>query len=256
MRRLTITVATLTAGGLVLTAWDPRGIAELPAASAAAPPAITMPRRNSNTTAAVARRTSTQEHAAVARKYRYLLADLPAHTADRELIFGLLVEQESLPPSVTLEGEPAGLDAATTRRLADIDARIRLSLPPESLTQFELYRDSDVEQFHLEEFSEGLREYAPLGATQQRALLDAKLRQKLVFTQLLGEAGLARPSLSLAERAHAMSLIERGLRDYRENYLADIAPLLDPRQATALASFEATEFQGELERLQRIVNSR
>jgi hypothetical protein len=214
-----------------------------------------MPRRNSHTTAAVARHTPAQE-AAVARKYRYLLADLPVPEQERVRILDLLVQRESLPPSFTLEGEPVALPVATTLRIEDIEARIRMELPPDAFAQYESYRDSGVEQFLLDEFSEGLREYAPLGATQQRALLDARLRQKLVFTQLLGEAGLARPSLSLAERAHAMSLIERGLRDYRENYLADIAPLLDQRQVTALASFEATEFQGELERLQRIVNSR
>ena len=48
----------------------------------------------------------------------------------------------------------------------------------------------------------------------------------------------------------------RGLSDYQEAYLAEVAPLLDERQYHALANFESTEFTVELERLQQIINTR
>lgn len=256
MRLLPI-IATLTAGGLALTAWNPRAEPVVRTATSN-PLAVQLPwapRATLATPAAAAANESPRE-SAVFHKYRYLLADLELPAAQRLHVLALLTEREALAPALSLEGEPALTSDAAERRLAEIETDLRASLPPDDWEHYEMYRDSGVEQYQLEEYTAGLSEYAPLDAVQQRALLDARLQQKRAFVQLLDDAGLERPALSWDERRHAMALIEQGLRDYRESYLAEISPLLDQRQFTALASFEATEFQDELERLQRIVNAR
>ena len=87
-------------------------------------------------------------------------------------------------------------------------------------------------------------------------MLEAKLRQKREYSRLVRDAGLERPSLSLAEREHSMSTVERSLNEYRLAYLNEVAPLLDERQYMLLSNYEATEFRLELERLQQIINAR
>ncbi len=152
--------------------------------------------------------------------------------------------------------EPAAAPDLHAAELAAIDAALRRELTPAAYASYELFRDSEVEQYQLGEFSGGIREIAPLDAAQERAVLEAKLRQRQLYSQLVATAGLERASLSLTEREHAMSLVSRGLSDYQEAYLAEVAPLLDEQQYHALANFESTEFSAELERLQQIINAR
>jgi len=253
MRTLMLIVSMVTVAGIVLSASEPREPAKrvAPAAtrldhSGRVAPGVALP---------MSARAPAPRASGAARKYRYLLADLGA-IADRGRILALLEEREQLAPCMSLEGEPLPSAAAHAPRLAAIEAALRALLTPRAWDTYALYRDSDVEQFQLGEYGAGLSEYAPLDAARQRALLEARLRQKRAFSQLLDDTGISRPSLSPAERERALALIDQGLREYRENYLAEVAPLLDERQFTALASFEATEFREELERLQRIVNTR
>ena len=260
MRKLIIGIALLTAGGLALVAWEP------PASSSHGPtesaPRVELsgariPATNSGTPRALPVRAPAATARSVAeRKYRYLLGDLDLSAEQREQILALLIERDALAPRPSLDGDPVPPDPERDHQLAVLEDELRAELPAGTYASYEMYRDSEVEQYQVDEYTGGLREYAPLDAAQERAVLDAKLRQKRQFSRIIEESGIERPSLSLEEREHAMSLLEQGLKDYRESYLAEIAPVLNERQFNQLSSFEATEFQGELERLQRIVNTR
>ena len=254
MRRFVIAILILTAAGLALTAWDPqappapvvaraadsRSAPLLPADAAAVPDAPHEPATG----------------AGVRHKYRYLLEDL-APGAARTRVLDLLMRREaqlSRPPSDPADREKH--QATLEAELGDIDEALRAELHPLAYASYEMLRESDVEQYQLEEYTGGLREIAPLAPAQERAVLEAKLRQKRLYAQIVQGAGLERETLSLAEREHALSLVESGLGEYRDAYLAEVAPLLDERQYRALANFEATEFHLELERLQQIINAR
>jgi hypothetical protein len=256
MQKFIIAIVFITAGGLALLAWDPGGQADprparlpdagvpVPAATGASGLAVSTPSKEPSLPEGIA------------HKYRYLLADLELPQKKRARVLELLARRESLARQAGQEDLAMPRDPALARQLDGIDAELRAELPPSAYASYELFRESDVEQFHLEEYTGGIREYAPLAPAQERAVLEAKLRQKREYANLVADAGLDRDSLSLAEREHAMAVVERGLNEYRLAYLAEVAPLLDERQYNQLSNYEATEFRQELERLQQIINAR
>jgi hypothetical protein len=46
------------------------------------------------------------------------------------------------------------------------------------------------------------------------------------------------------------------LNEYRDNFLAEVRPTLTEDQYFLLSSYESTEFARELERLQKMINSK
>jgi hypothetical protein len=260
MQKFVIAIIFITVGGIALLAWEPAGPAgPRPARLAGEALPLRAPSGASAgamTTAATTRSGEVIAPESVTHKYRYLLDDLGPSQAQRARVLDLLAQRESLVRQSGPEDLVRPRDPALTRQLDDIDAALRLELAPSAYASYEMLRESDVEQFHLEEYTGGIHEYAPLDATQERAVLEAKLRQKREYANLVADAGLDRESLSLAEREHAMAMVERGLNEYRLAYLAEVAPLLDERQYNLLSNYEATEFQQELERLQQIINAR
>jgi len=259
MQKFVIAIVFITVGGFALLAWNPGGPPDPrprlpdPAASLSAPAGASA---RAMTMAATLEPHGSGAPESVTHKYRYLLDDLGPSQPQRKRVLVLLARRESLVRQSGPEDLVRPRDPALQRQLDDIDAALRLELAPSAYASYEMLRESDVEQFHLEEYTGGIREYAPLDATQERAVLEAKLRQKREYTNLVAEAGLDRESLSLAEREHAMAVVERGLNEYRLAYLAEVAPLLDERQYNLLSNYEATEFQQELERLQQVINAR
>ncbi len=194
----------------------------------------------------------------IARKYRYLLADLARDGRDPLPILRLLDERDALVASidVTEQAPPQRPSPPMEARLSVIEARLRELMGAAAYDSYQLLKDSDPEQYQLDEFSGGIGEVSRLSDAQQRALLETKLRHKRQFEQLAATSGLERAQLSLSERMHAFAVLEQGLRDYRTHYLAEIGGRLDDAQLTALRHFEDTEFRLELERLQRAINSR
>lgn len=259
MQKLIIAVIFLTAGGLALLAWEP---ASSPAPwtahplDAGAPPSTqAMGRPVALTGGRPGTPADAPAETPLAHKYRYLLADIDP--ARRARVLELLARRDRLAPRPTADQPLTPVPAPDIeRQLEEIDAELQTLLPHAAYASYELFRESDVEQYHFDEYTGGIREYAPLGPVQERAVLEAKLRQKREYEKLVADAGLERPSMSLAEREHAMAMVERGLEEYRQAYLSEVAPLLDQRQYDALSAFEATEFRLELERLQQIINAR
>jgi hypothetical protein len=117
-------------------------------------------------------------------------------------------------------------------------------------------KDTAVERRHLAEYVRGIRNFAPVSAEQERAILQAKLRHKAAYETVLRDSGFQRETLSTAEREYAHRLVARALNDYKENFLLEVKPVLNDEQFTLLSNYEATEFRRELERLQTEINAK
>jgi hypothetical protein len=150
----------------------------------------------------------------VERKYRYLLLDSRLSATERAIAETLLLERESA-------ADP-DLDAKMT--LASIDSQLYALLHPSDYANYSRLRDSDEEQTELDDFVQGVSNYAPLDGAQERALLDARLRRRDEYQQALADSGASDPVA------------------YREQFLADVAPLLSTEQRDLLRSFTTTQF--------------
>jgi hypothetical protein len=177
--------------------------------------------------------------AQVEHKYRFLIADVEKEHVDE--LRRRLLERESQ------------LDVNSRGR---IDAGIGKLLPAESFAYYQALKDSDLEQHHLAEYTGGISNVAPLDASQERLVLDAKLRQKQRYATVMRDLGLDRESLSNEERAYAHARTAEALKLYMEDFLAEVAPSLTQEQYTQLKNYETTEFARESDRLQQRINSK
>jgi hypothetical protein len=177
--------------------------------------------------------------AQVEHKYRFLIAELGEDHVDE--LRRRLLERES------------ELDLRSRDRM---DAGIGNLLPAESFAYYQTLKDSDLEQHHLAEYSGGIGNVAPLDEKQERIVLDAKLRQKLRYASVMRDVGFERDSLSNEERAFAHAKTAEALKQYMEDFLADVAPALTQEQYTQLKNYEMTEFTRELSRLQQRINAK
>lgn len=174
----------------------------------------------------------------VEHKYRYLLADVESAHVD-ELKRRLLAH----------EGEE------DLTRKAGTDAHVSEMLSPHEREYYEALKDSDLEQHQLAEYAGGVGNVAPLNQTQERQILDAKLRQKQRYAATLRDAGIDREMLSEAERQYAQAQVAEALKGYLDDFLIEVSPALTSEQYSLLRNYETTEYQRELERLQRKINS-
>ncbi len=181
-------------------------------------------------------------------KYRYLLADAQLSGCARERLERLLAARERAARDVESGDSRAELD--------DIDRLVGTSIPAADRAQYEALRDSDAEQRRLADYVEGIRNLAPLGDEQERAVLRAKLERKREFESEIREAGLERARLSDGERMRALAIVQQALDRYRDEFLDDASQFLDEEQLSLLRNYERTEFQRESERLQIAINAR
>jgi hypothetical protein len=175
----------------------------------------------------------------VERKYRYLLADVDEAHVDE--LKRRLVERES---------------QLTERDREHMDAAIGELLPGHSFAYYGALKDSDREQHHLDEYAGGIDNIAPLDERQQRAVLDAKLRQKKRYDAIMRDIGLQQEALSTTERDYAHERGAQALELYLDEFLLDVAPWLTSEQYTLLKNYETTEFARELSRLQQRINAK
>lgn len=175
----------------------------------------------------------------VEHKYRYLLADVESAHAD-ELKRRLLAREAE-----------ENLDRKITT-----DVHVSEMLSPRERDYYEALKDSDVEQHHVAEYVGGVGSVDPLNPRQERQILDAKLRQKQRYAAALRDAGLDRETLSAAERMFAHAQVAEALKGYLDDFLMEVSPSLTAEQYLLLRNYETTEFQRELERLQRQIDSK
>ncbi len=199
------------------------------------------------------RSASAQEHASpteerhgealqarVEHKYRYLFAEVDRAYVDE--LKRRLLQRES--------------ESASAPQRAQVDGSINELLPARELAYYQALKDSDLEQHHLTEYTSGISNVAPLDDHQQRLVLEAKLRQKQRYATLIRDIGLDRDSLSPEERQYAHAHAEEALKKYLDDFLQDISPSLTPEQYRLLQSYETTEFNRELARLQQLINAK
>lgn len=175
----------------------------------------------------------------VEHKYRYLLADV--ESSHVEELRRRLLEHEG--------EENLARKAATDERVSEL-------LSPREREYYLVLRDSDREQHHVTEYVGGVGNVAPLNDSQERQILDAKLRQKQRYAATLRDSGLDRDALSEAERKYAHAQVAEALKGYLDDFLMEVSPSLTPEQYALLRNYETTEFQRELERLQRQIDSK
>jgi hypothetical protein len=183
-------------------------------------------------------------------KYRYLLEDLgPRHPAHGHLVQLLLLWENTAAP---LDQRHRAEDAA----LRAIEGELRALLADRHYATFERLRNSDEEQHQLLEFAGGVSHVARLTPTQERAILEARLRHKQTFEVALAESGFDRETLSAAEREYAHKAVRTALNAYGAGFLRDARSSLDEDQYQLLSDYEQTELDRELEQLQITVNAK
>ena len=141
----------------------------------------------------------------VAIKYRFLFADLRLDSAAFEILARYLLERESITQAaekaIANEDEDASDHLGPHRqRLAEIDAGVEALLQPADRATYTALKDSDAEQRRLFQYLGGIHHVAPLDETQERAILEAKLRQKQRYQTVVRDCGLDRDTLSWPER--------------------------------------------------------
>jgi len=175
----------------------------------------------------------------VERKYKYILEDVTLPPANRRALLALLLKRE------------LGMSAAEE---VGIDTQLRSMLGAAGYERYRSLERSDVEQQQLMAYAGGINSVAPLDSKQERTILFAKLREKERYEALIRNSGLNREELSATEREYAHDAVNEALREYRENYLMEVQPALSEEQYLLLSSFETTEFEQELQRLQIAIN--
>jgi predicted membrane metal-binding protein len=183
----------------------------------------------------------------VEHKYRYIYPDLDdPQEPVKEMLRQLLTEWEQL----------AAIEPRNAEQLAGIEAQIGELLGADGYQKFQLLKDSDPEQHHLREYGKSVEEYAPLTPQQDQAILLAKLKHKQTYKMALVEAGFYQTTWTAEERARAETLSRQALDRYKNSYLSEVRQFLSARQFTLLSSYETTEFNWELQRLQQQMDAK
>jgi hypothetical protein len=193
----------------------------------------------------------------VTGKYRFLFdADLPAEAADK--LRAALLERERVAVAINTakQSSDAAAKEAIPRQqaeLAELDRKTGTLLRPGDLATFDVLKDSDIEQFQLDDYAGGISAVAPLVDADKKAILYTKLVHRQRFRQVLAESGLTRGDLNASERRHAFAEVSRALAESKDHYLQEVRQYLyNDEQFNLLSNYESTEYAAELEKLRGI----
>jgi hypothetical protein len=185
-------------------------------------------------------------------KYRFLEPSekvRAALLAREKIAVAINTARQSSDPAAK-EGLPALL-----AELAAIDQKIGALLPAGDLAGFEVLKDSDAEQFQLEDYAGGVNAVAPLSDADRKAILYTKLTHRQRLRQVLADSGLKSGNLNARERQQAFAEVSRALMESRDNYLQEVRQYLyNDEQFALLSNYENTEYADELEKLRNIAN--
>ena len=183
-------------------------------------------------------------------KYRFLESTPELRAA--------LLAREKIAVSINTarqSGDPAEREAIPTRlaELAAMDQKIGTLLRPGDLATFEVLKDSDIEQFQLDDYAGGVNAVAPVSDADRRSILYTKLVHRQRFRQVLADSRLMTGELNASERQYAFAEVSRALRESRDSYLQEVRQYLyDDEQFALLSNYENTEHAAELEKLRGI----
>jgi hypothetical protein len=186
-------------------------------------------------------------------KYRFLepSENLRAALLAREKIAVAINTARQSTDAAAKEAIPAQL-----AELAALDQKIGTLLRPGDLATFEVLKDSDVEQFQLEDYAGGVNAVAPVSDTDRKAILTTKLVHRQRFRQVLADSRLMTGELNASERRYAFAEVSRALRESRDNYLQEVRQYLyNDEQFTLLSNYENSEYAAELEKLRGIAKA-
>jgi hypothetical protein len=139
--------------------------------------------------------------------------------------------------------------------LAALDQKVGTLLRPGDLATYEVLKDSDVEQWQLDDYAGGVSNVAPLSDDDRRAILYTKLAHRQRFRQVLADSGLMGGGLNATERQYAFNEVSRALGESRDSYLKEVRQYLyNDEQFTLLSNYENTEYADELEKLRGIAS--
>jgi hypothetical protein len=213
------------------------------------------PARRVAAAAADAGASATQFQRYVAGKYRYLFKDATRAPQERAALRAALLERERVAVAINTarqSSDSTEQDALPARlaELAALDRKIGGLLPPAELAAFDVLKDSDIEQFQLDDYAGGSANVAPLSESDRQSILYTKLVYRQRFRQVLADSGLLRGDLSAAERKVVFADVSRALRDYQAGYLQEVRQYLyNDEQYTLLANYENSEYTAELAKL-------
>jgi hypothetical protein len=190
-------------------------------------------------------------------KYRFLFdADLPAEVADK--MRAALLERERIAVAINTARQSSDADAKETiprqqAKLAELDRKIGALLRPGDLATFDVLKDSDIEQFQLDDYAGGISAVAPLDDAAKKAILYTKLVHRQRFRQVLADSGLMRGDLNAGERRQAFAEVSRVLAEAKDHYLQEVRQYLyEGEQFNLLSNYETSEYTAELEKLRGI----
>ncbi len=273
------TLHSLSVRGIVIPAalmfvavawWAGRGAvespdAQLPAADHSAPQPAASDEAGGNTPVALApvdgepdADASLESH--VAGKYRFLFVESGFSKEASARLSATLLARERIAVAINTarqSSDPAARDAipGLQAELDGLDRKVGTLLHPKDLGAFDVLKDSDIEQFQLEDFAGGVNGVAPLSDADRKSILYTKLAYRQRFRQVLADSRLMRGDLNAAERRIVFADVSRALEASRDSYLQEVRQYLyDDEQFALLRNYESTEFSAELEKLRRIAD--
>ena len=194
----------------------------------------------------------------VSGKYRFLFK---ASGLSPEAIAALsktLLERERIAVAINTarqSSDPSAREAIPRQQaeLEALDRKMGTLLPPGDLAAFDVLKDSDVEQFQLDDFAGGANNVAPVSEADKKAILYTKLVYRQQFRQVLADSRFMRDDLVAAERQMAFAEVRRALEASRDSYLQEVRQYLyNDEQFALLRNYERTEVNDELEKLRRM----
>jgi len=193
-------------------------------------------------------------------KYRFLFSDSGQSPADAAKLRAALLEREQIAVAINTakqSSDPAEKETIPGKlaELAVLDQKIGTLLRPGDLAAFEILKDSDIEQFQLEDYAGGVSAVAPLSDADRKSILYTKLVHRQRFRQVLADSRLMSGELNVSERQYAFAEVSRALKASRDDYLQEVRQYLyNEEQFILLSNYENSEYTAELEKLRGIAN--
>ena len=196
----------------------------------------------------------------VSGKYRFLFdSDLAPEAADK--LRAALLERERIAVAINTgrqSSDPAAKAALPRQQseLDDLDRKIGALLRPADIAMFDVLKNSDVEQFQLDDYAGGISAIAPLNDSDRKAILYTKMVHRQRFRQVLADSRLMSDELNAGERRQAFGEVSRALAISRDHYLQEVRQYLyNDEQFSLLSNYEKTEFAAELDKLRGIAGA-
>ena len=142
--------------------------------------------------------TSFQDY--VGTKYRFLFTESGLSHEGSALLSATLLERERIAVAINTARQSSDLAAKESIpqlqvELDALDRKVGKFLRPGDLAAFDALKDSDIEQFQLEDFAGGASAVAPLSDADKKAILYTKLAYRQRFRQVIAESRFMRDDL-------------------------------------------------------------